>query len=59
MNGTRGLRVLAFLSIAIGAGILSRPAWGFVTFGLLVLIDALAVKSASVSRDRLRDPESL
>ena len=40
MNGNRGLRVVAFLSIAIGIGILSRPAWGFVAFGLLVLIDA-------------------
>lgn len=45
MNGTRGLRVLAFLSIAIGVGILSRPAWGFVAFGLLVLADAMMIKS--------------
>ena len=45
MNGSRGLRVLAFLSIAIGAGILSRPAWGFVAFGLLVLADTLFIKS--------------
>jgi hypothetical protein len=37
--------VLAFLSIAIGVGILSRPAWGFVAFGLLVLADAMMIKS--------------
>ena len=33
------------MSIAIGVGILSRAAWGFVAFGLLVLADALLVKS--------------
>ena len=48
MNGNRGLRVLAFLSIAIGIGILSRPAWGFVAFGVLVLVDAF------ISRARRR-----
>jgi len=45
MNGNRGLRVLAYMSIAIGVGILSRPAWGFVAFGVLVLVDAIIVKS--------------
>jgi hypothetical protein len=39
MNGTRALRIIAYLSISIGIGILSRGAWGFVVFGLLVLID--------------------
>jgi hypothetical protein len=39
MNGIRALRIIAFLSISIGIGILSRGAWGFVAFGILVLID--------------------
>ncbi|MGB7439137.1 MAG: hypothetical protein WBR26_03625 [Candidatus Acidiferrum sp.] len=45
MNGTRALRVIAFMSISIGVGILSRPAWGFVIFGILVLIDNFVFKS--------------
>ncbi len=39
MNGIRALRIIAFLSISIGIGILTRGAWGFVAFGILVLID--------------------
>jgi len=39
MNGIRALRIIAFLSISIGIGIVSRAAWGFVGFGILVLID--------------------
>jgi hypothetical protein len=39
MNGIRALRIIAYLSISIGIGILSRGAWGFVAFGILVLID--------------------
>jgi hypothetical protein len=39
MNGIRALRIIAFMSISIGIGILSRAAWGFVAFGILVLID--------------------
>ena len=45
MNGTRALRVIAFMSISMGVGILSRPAWGFVIFGILVLIDNFLIKS--------------
>ncbi len=45
MNGTRALRVIAFMSISVGAGILSHPAWGFVIFGILVLIDTFVIKS--------------
>ncbi|MGO9895172.1 MAG: hypothetical protein ACLPX8_13290 [Bryobacteraceae bacterium] len=33
------------MSISIGIGILSRPAWGFVAFGILVLIDNFLVPS--------------
>lgn len=43
MNGTRGLRIIAFMSISIGIGILSRAAWGFVAFGILVLIDNFVI----------------
>ncbi len=39
MNGNRALRVIAYMSISIGVGILTRGAWGFVVFGILVLID--------------------
>ena len=45
MNGSRALRVIAFMSISIGVGILTRGAWGFVIFGILVLIDNFIVKS--------------
>jgi len=45
MNGTRALRVIAYMSISIGVGILSRPAWGFVVFGLLALFDSFLVKA--------------
>ena len=45
MNGSRALRVVAFLSISIGVGILIRGAWGFVVFGILVLIDNFVIKS--------------
>jgi hypothetical protein len=43
MNGHRALRIIAFLSISIGVGILSRGAWGFVMFGILVLIDNFVI----------------
>lgn len=45
MNGTRALRVVAFMSISIGVGILSHAAWGFVVFGILVLADTFLFKS--------------
>ena len=45
MNGTRSLRIIAFMSISIGIGILSRPAWGFVIFGILVLVDNFVIPS--------------
>lgn len=45
MNGTRALRIIAFMSISIGIGILSRAAWGFVAFGIFVLIDNFAIPS--------------
>jgi hypothetical protein len=32
------------MSISIGVGILSRAAWGFVAFGILVLIDNFLIK---------------
>lgn len=43
MNGTRALRIIAFMSISIGIGILTRAAWGFVVFGILVLIDNFVI----------------
>lgn len=45
MNGTRALRIIAYLSISIGIGILSRGAWGFVAFGILVLADTFLIPS--------------
>lgn len=45
MDGSRALRIIAYMSISIGVGILSRGAWGFVAFGLLVLIDNFVFKS--------------
>jgi hypothetical protein len=62
MSGSRGLRVLAFLSIAIGIGILSRPAWGFVVFGILVLGDTFLIKEPPrppVDRIVVREPEAV
>ena len=45
MNGNRVWRIVAFMSISIGVGILSRAAWGFIAFGVLVLIDTFIFKS--------------
>jgi hypothetical protein len=45
MSGARALRVIAFMSISIGVGILSHAAWGFVVFGILVLIETFLFKS--------------
>lgn len=50
MSGARALRVIAFMSISIGVGILSHAAWGFVSFGVLVLIETLIFKSAPADR---------
>jgi hypothetical protein len=44
MNETRVLRVVAYMSISIGVGILSHAAWGFVAFGILILIDSFLFK---------------
>ena len=40
MNGNQVLRVVAYISIGIGIGVLVNAAWGFIAFGLLALIDA-------------------
>jgi hypothetical protein len=48
MNGIRALRIIAFMSVAIGIGILSRPAWGFIAFGILVLLDNFLVPARPV-----------
>jgi len=45
MNGNRIWRIVAFMSISIGVGILSHAAWGFIVFGVLVLIDSFIFKS--------------
>jgi hypothetical protein len=45
MNGNRALRVIAYVSLSIGVGILTRGAWGFVIFGVLVLIDTFIIPS--------------
>lgn len=58
INGTRALRVIAFMSISIGVAILSRPAWGFVIFGILVLIDVFIIKSPPPAPiDRVADED--
>ena len=44
MNGNRVWRIVAFMSISIGVGILSHAAWGFIVFGILVLIDTFLFK---------------
>jgi len=33
------------MSISIGIGILSKAAWGFVAFGILVLVDNFVIPS--------------
>lgn len=45
MNGNRALRIIAYLSISVGIGILTRGAWGFLAFGVLVLIDNFVIPS--------------
>lgn len=37
------------MSISIGVGILSHAAWGFIVFGILVLIDSFIFKSEPVA----------
>lgn len=60
MNGTRALRVVAFMSISVGVGILGRPAWGFVIFGILVLIDSFIIKNPPPAPlDRVVDKEEV
>ncbi len=39
MNGYLALRVIAYFALAVGIGILTHPAWGFIAFGVLVLLD--------------------
>lgn len=39
MNGYLALRVVAYFALGIGIGILTHPAWGFIAFGVLVLLD--------------------
>ena len=51
MNGTRALRIIAFMSISIGIGILSKAAWGFVAFGILVLVDNFVIPSPPAPPD--------
>ncbi len=46
MDGIRALRIIAYMSISVGIGILSRAAWGFVIFGILVLLDNFVFKSS-------------
>jgi len=46
MDGIRALRIIAYMSISVGVGILSRAAWGFVIFGILVLVDNFVFKSS-------------
>lgn len=53
MNGIRALRIIAFMSISIGIGILSRGAWGFVAFGILVLIDNFLLPSPPPPPERV------
>ncbi len=58
MNGVRALRVVAFMSISVGVGILTHAAWGFVAFGILVLIDTFVFKSEPpVASDRAIETE--
>ena len=51
MNGTRALRIIAFMSISIGIGILSKAAWGFVVFGILVLVDNFVIPAPPAPPD--------
>ncbi len=41
MNGYLALRVIAYFALGIGLGILTHPAWGFIGFGVLILLDNL------------------
>ena len=46
------------MSISIGVGILTHAAWGFVVFGLLVLIDNFIFKSIPEPPGRLAEREA-
>ncbi len=48
------------MSISVGVGILSHAAWGFVIFGILVLIDNFVFKSdPPAPLDRVVDEEEV
>jgi hypothetical protein len=47
------------MSISVGIGILSRAAWGFVAFGILVLIDNFLIKSPPAAPERIAQEEEL
>ena len=55
MNGNQMLRVVAYISLAIGIGWLVPAAWGFIAFGVLVLFDTTVLNKTifkSVVGDR-------
>ncbi len=35
--------MIAYFALGIGLGILTHPAWGFIAFGVLVLLDNLVL----------------
>jgi hypothetical protein len=39
------------MSISTGVGILTHAAWGFVVFGILVLVDSFVIKSPPAPPD--------
>ena len=45
------------MSISIGVGILTRGAWGFVVFGILVLVDTFVIKSVPPAPQDRADAE--
>jgi hypothetical protein len=46
------------MSISIGVGILTRSAWGFVVFGILVLVDSFLLKSAPAPEQPAAEDDS-
>ncbi len=61
MNGYLALRVVAYMALGIGIAILTHPAWGFIVFGVLVLLDNFVLgRTYPVIRDAggVRDDRS-
>lgn len=46
IDPNRMLRLMAYISLAIGIGMLIPAAWGFIAFGIFVILDTTVLHEA-------------